>query len=489
MKRIEAPFRPWRLGTLLGLIAVTAAGQPAANPAPLALHPVNPHYFLFRGQPAVLVTSGEHYGAVLNRDFDYVKYLATLAADGLNLTRVFSGLYVENPGAFKIVHNTLAPAPGRFLCPWARSEQPGYAGGGNKFDLARWDPAYFARLRDFMTHASRHGIVVEYVFFCPFYRHEQWQLSPLHPAANIGALTPEGADGNAIFTLDRHGGLLAVQEQLVRKVVAELGTFDNLYFEICNEPYARKLSAAWENHMAGVIDAARRDAGCRHLISRNVANANKGVIRVEAPHPAVSILNFHYVYPPENAVAVNYHLPLALGENETGFRGHGDEAYLVEGWEFLLAGGALYNNLDYSFAVGHEDGGLKVEGTTPGGGSATLRRQLGALRRFLQGFPLERMKPDPDLVVSASPAQAKVHALAEPGRQYALYASGEAVVTLRLRVPAGSYSAGWFGPRRGGMLKEENFDHSGGELALTSPPPEAGIALRLVRREGPARRR
>src|SRR5947208_3574989 len=35
---------------------------------PLALHPDNPHYFLFRGKPAVLVTSGEHYGAVLNLD-------------------------------------------------------------------------------------------------------------------------------------------------------------------------------------------------------------------------------------------------------------------------------------------------------------------------------------------------------------------------------------------------------------------------------------
>ena len=34
----------------------------AATHAPLALHPENPHYFLFRGKPTVLVTSGEHYG-------------------------------------------------------------------------------------------------------------------------------------------------------------------------------------------------------------------------------------------------------------------------------------------------------------------------------------------------------------------------------------------------------------------------------------------
>ena len=36
---------------------------------PISLHPENPHYFLFRGRPTVLVTSGEHYGALLNPGF------------------------------------------------------------------------------------------------------------------------------------------------------------------------------------------------------------------------------------------------------------------------------------------------------------------------------------------------------------------------------------------------------------------------------------
>jgi hypothetical protein len=43
------------------LPAGTASG---GDHPPLALHPDNPRYFLFRGEPTVLVTSGEHYGAV-----------------------------------------------------------------------------------------------------------------------------------------------------------------------------------------------------------------------------------------------------------------------------------------------------------------------------------------------------------------------------------------------------------------------------------------
>jgi len=69
-----------------------------------------------------LVTSGEHYGSVLNLDFDYVRYLDALSAKGLNHTRTFSGVYCEPQGAFNIASNALAPAPGRLLTPWARSD-------------------------------------------------------------------------------------------------------------------------------------------------------------------------------------------------------------------------------------------------------------------------------------------------------------------------------------------------------------------------------
>jgi len=103
----------------------------------LKLHPANPHYFLWRDKPTILITSGEHYGAVLNREFDYKKYCKKLQAHEFNLTRMFSGAYCEPPGAFNIQNNTLAPAKGKLICPWARSNQGGYANGGNKFDLTK----------------------------------------------------------------------------------------------------------------------------------------------------------------------------------------------------------------------------------------------------------------------------------------------------------------------------------------------------------------
>src|SRR5262245_43562881 len=139
-------------------IALAQREQPMQ---PLALHSDNPHYFLWRGRPTVLITSGEHYGALLNLDFDYVKYFDELKAHGLNLTRTFSGAYREVPSSFGITDNTLAPKPQRYACPWARGSQPGSSDGGAKFDLTKWDAAYFERLKDFMHQARERGIVVE----------------------------------------------------------------------------------------------------------------------------------------------------------------------------------------------------------------------------------------------------------------------------------------------------------------------------------------
>ena len=107
-------------------------------------------------------TSAEHYGAVLNLDFDYTRYLEALQSNAMNQTRVWpGGPYLEIPGSFNIGNNTLAPKPDRFSCIWQRSTTPGYAGGGNKFDLTRWDEAHLARLKDFVAQAGKRGIVVE----------------------------------------------------------------------------------------------------------------------------------------------------------------------------------------------------------------------------------------------------------------------------------------------------------------------------------------
>jgi hypothetical protein len=459
-----------------------------ASEGPIALHPENGHYFLWRGKPTVLITSGEHYGAVLNLDFDYERYLATLAADGLNHTRLFSGTYREVPGSFGITDNTLAPEPGRFACPWARSETPGGSDGGNKFDLTRWDEAYFERLRKFMAAAEEQGVVVEFNLFCPLYDKDVWAASPMNAVNNVNGIGDCPRDETLSL---KHSAIVEVELAFVRKVVRELNEFDNLYFEVCNEPYVRKLADEWQHRIVEVIAELERELPKRHLISLNVANGRK---KVEGPHPDVSIFKINYFVPP-NVVAMNYELNKVIGENETGFRGRHDFLYRSEAWNFLLAGGGLYNNLDYSFTAAHPAGDFR-EYQSPGGGSPELRKQLGILKRFLEGLNFVQMKPDTTTLSEVSEG-VEARALSEPGKAYAIYVHVSIPnkpkqmedhlrdgieATLTVNLPAGAYRAEWVDTLTGEVVAGEELEHAGGSGVLRSPKFSNDIGLRIVAR-------
>jgi hypothetical protein len=483
---------PWLVGCLAGLLsAVGMSGVAAPGPA-LSLHPGNRHYFEFRGRPTVVVTSGEHYGAVLNLDFDFGRYLETLERDGLNGTRTFAGAYCEAPGAFRISRNTLAPKTGRFICPWARSEVPGYGNGGNKFDLSRWDEGYFRRLKDFMGEAARRGVIVELNLFCPFYQDTMWKLSPINAINNVNGA---GAVARTnVYTLDRNGGLLRFQEEMTRKIVRELKDFENLYYEVCNEPYFGGVTMEWQHRMVDVIVATEKELGVRHLISQNIAN---GKAKVKRSHPEVSIFNFHYASPP-HTVGMNYGLQRVIGDNETGFRGTNDAPYRMEAWDFVVAGGALFNHLDYSFVAGHEDGSFVYPASQPGGGNAVFRKQMRILRQTIDGFNFVRMHPAPEVVKGSLPEGVSARALCETGKDYLLYVrSGLGAkkdkprktnfaareVKFGVDVPKGVYQVEWVNTKSGKVNSVERVEHAGGVWEFGVPAFEEDVAGR-VRRGG-----
>jgi hypothetical protein len=516
------------------LIPLLLSSTPAlAQTPPIRLHPANPRYFEWRGKPLALITAAEHYGAVVNQDFDYRRYLETLQRDGMNYTRVFAGTYVEPPGAFGIERNTLAPAAGRFLAPWARSDQPGYAGGGNKLDLERFDPAYLARLKDFLTEAGRRGVVVELTLFCSTYGDKQWAVHPLNPANNV----QEHAVKNfrAMHTTDAEPALLAVQERLVRHLVRELNAFDNLFYEIQNEPWADNhvmgetinpyladkhpgfpnavevtapRSVNWQAGIARIIGDEESRLPHRHLIAQNVANFRLPINPKTDLAPGVSVANFHYAHPEAvvwnrglNAPAVQP-APAAkrpaespanpasavqsvtIGCDETGFAGRNDSTYRRQAWNFVMSGGALFNHLDYSFTAGKEDG-TDTTNKAPGGGSPALRRHLKILADFLHSFDLTTLRPDTTVVVGSPGAVSR--ALGSANSAYAVYLEGRSPTTLTLQLPPGHWRAEFVSPTTGALLLRRDLIADAAPVSLPTPdfPLPGAIALRVTRLQAP----
>lgn len=473
------------LRTLTAIALVT--GIPILGGTPLRLLPDNPHYFEYRGKPTVLVTSGEHYGAVINAEFDYKTYLATLERDHLNLTRIFSGAYREVPGNFHIAGNTLAPKPERFIAPWPRGKQGVAVDDLPKFDLARWNRVYFRRLKDFVKEAGRRGIIVEVNLFCPFYEDSMWEVSPMNAKNNVNGVGK--VKRTDVYTL-ADAGLTKLQTNLTNKIVTELRAFDNVYFEICNEPYFGGVTLDWQRRIAQTIAAAEK-RNRRHLISENVANFRE---KIHSPSPEVSIFNFHYARPPIT-VAENYGLNRVIGNNETGFDGNQNDVYRIQAWDFLMAGGALFNNLDYSFTVGRENGTAAVAASTPGGGGVEYRKQLRILKDLFDELPLARLYPALD-EVSLSDAGARMQALIQPGSLYAVYIQHSSVrneaphisvdggvhkVEVTLRALPGTYRVAWIEPKTGRELTTATLRAAREPIKIMSPEYHEDVVL-LVRK-------
>ncbi len=447
---------------------------------PISLHPHNQRYFLFRGHPTVLLTSGEHYGAVINLDFDFAAYLDVLAASGFNLTRVFSGAYVEGEQFLQWMkdHNTLAPKPQRYLSPWARTQEPGYHNGGCRFDLDCWDETYFQRLAQFMQRASACGIVVEFVFFSAQYNDDNWRHSPLHPNNNVNHLPSTSYEQ---FTTTYSQSLLDRQSQLVRKVVTELAAFDNLYYEICNEPNSVPGPGGtidWHNHHIQTILDAEATLPQRHLIATNYDRADL----LAQVHPAVTVHNVHYAYGDRwiGALALTEqasHLHGILGFDETSDVDFGSTIAQVrsDAWQFLLSGGAVYDHLSWTYTP------TDARGTSAVG--QLTRQHLKVVKDFVASLPLVRMKPL-HAAVRQLARETYAYVLAEPGNVYAMYLKskdGVRQLMLEMDLPQGCYQVQWIDPLSGAVIASRQCTSVGRWTQLDLPLFVCDIAAHLQR--------
>lgn len=464
----------------------SSAGKTEAESPTLQLCRENPRYLSFRGKPQVLITSAEHYGALINGAFDYEAYLKALSAEGFNYTRIFTGTYVEPvENMFHIRNNTLAPEQGNFIAPWNQVD--------GKYDLEAFNPAYFERLKHFMEVAEREGVFVEVTLFSSIYAEGAWELCPFHPENNLQGVG--AVPFKQVNTLD-NGGLKPYQEAFVRELVRQLNGFDAFFFEIQNEPWsdngrtvatlnqgqdrvfsrpwqkqvdvATEASLDWQAWIAGLIREEEKALEKQHLIAQNICNFQHKLDQLPAH---ADMVNFHYALP--EAAWQNLELGGLIGLDETGFMPQEDSLYLDQAWRLMLSGAGLYNNLDYSFTSGYEKGDRNILPGNPGWGGPTFRKKLSYLVKALAEVPFHRMEVRKDLV-SAQRGLGQ-YALALEGETYLLFLEGLQSAALHLDVPEGSYEIQFIDVDTGERVVQEA--RLGEDRAIALPRETTRLAL------------
>jgi hypothetical protein len=488
------------LRTIIHLNIVLLLFVNAAAAEPIKVHPANPHYYLFNGQPTVLITSAEHYGAVVNLDFDYVKYLDTLKAYGMNYTRIYAGAVLELVDEY-VKGNPLGPKPARTIVPWARSNQRGHVYGGNRYDLDKWDPEYFARLRDFIEKAAERGIVIEICFFNSEYV-VNWPISPLYFENNIQGV---GRCDYEDFQRLRHPELVRRQSDYVSKITQEVNPYDNVILEICDEPSnftSHAEAGPWVRHLLQVVHDTEEKLPKKHLVAQEVEGPLGGPVDFSAS-PLLSIIVGQYVWGGDadsdqmggmKGLDYEYHYDKPIELNETAYfpNWYSDTdpvaASRVEAWEFMVGGGASFNHLNSRFTA------QDPAGNTPD--NALVLAALGKLRDFIYSLDFIKMRADTSFVVSGVPAGAYCRGLSQAGEQYALYhhhseldkdqmhyvvKPGQYHETLVVDLPGGTYREDWVDPSSGAVIRSATFVHQGGRKDLDTPEHTLDIALRIKR--------
>ena len=293
-------------------------------------------------------------------------------------------------------------------------------------------------------------MVVELVFFGSPHGDELCRLLPLHPASNVNGVGTGMARWQDVMTL-ADPSVTEHQRRLVRKLVTETNAFDNLYYEICNEPVAVDAAGRpaperlrdWQQAMIETVRETERTLPRRHLVAVNcqmslpardpegplglpVGVLDDGYYRHNAE---VDLLNFHYIshrlpreglhhqYPggarPKAPayrfghiapfVALRAPAGKAIGFDED-FAGivHGQPPRpaqkRMEAWESLLGGCATYDHLDFTFTTDDPTGA--GAGTPPAGiprdwlDGRELRRRFGAVAALAADLDLITLRPD-----------------------------------------------------------------------------------------------
>jgi hypothetical protein len=215
--------------------------------APLTVHPENPRYFRDPRDTAgraVYLTGSHHWDVLVDNaerpgGFDFEGYLDRLEAWGHNFFRLWT---------HEAWTHEVRPLP------YPRTGPGRALDGGLRFDLSRFDPAYFERLRRRAARAGERGFYVAVMLFNGWSIHDNgegnpWFRHPFNRANNVNGIDgdPDGhGEGVNVHTL-RLPAVTRLQEAYVQKAVETAGDLDNVLWEISNESPGE--SRDWQYHL------------------------------------------------------------------------------------------------------------------------------------------------------------------------------------------------------------------------------------------------
>jgi len=471
MKRCRR-MEVWTTICLMSLASSIAAGATSAG-GPLRVHPNNPRYFTDDSGKAIYLTGSHTWNSLVDMDkadppaaFDFDAYLAFLQRYDHNFIRLWTWdsttWYTQaNRSLGKDFVHHCAPLP------WARTGPGDGLDGKPKFDLAKFNPEYFDRLRTRVRVAGERGIYVSVMLFeawglrhgdrgrAPAPNGWAYRSHPFHPDNNINGITGDvNGDGHV---LEVHSlaspAIRALQEAYIRKVVDAVNDLDNVLFEVANEGGEKD----WNWWVVRTVREYERTKPRQHPVGITGHGGEKTDSMLLSPADWIS------------------------PGGQDGFRdpapAWNEKKVSLLDTDHIWGVGGNHRWVWHSFLRGHNpifmdpyDGSVLGERFDPK--FEPLRRNMGYALRYVRRVNLAAMTPHSELASTE-------FCLADPGREYLIYLPTGGEATVDLSAAGGLFSVEWLNPADGGTTPGETA--SGGEKR-TFKPPFKGDAVLFIHR-------
>jgi len=441
-----------------------AATIPHPIAGPLRVHPTNPRYFTDDSGQVIYLT-GSHTWLTLQDGvwtdpppaFDYNAYLDFLQAHNHNFFR----LYVWEQAQWSVEGTqTYYFTPQ----PYQRTG-PGTALDGKlKFDLTKFNQAYFDRMRQRVIEAKVRGMYVAIMLFNgwsvaypkgPYQAANPWQGHPFNTNNNMNDIDGDmnGDDsGIEIHTLS-NADVTARQEAYVKKVIETVNDLDNVLYEISNE--SDNSSTEWQYHLIDFIHTVEAAMPAQHPVGMTVTwpnGSNEALLASPADWISPNDSGNYMADPP---AADGRKVIIVDSDHLCGICG--DRQWV---WKSFTRGlnPIFMDQYDDSYKL--DGGGYDINNIN----DVSLRRNLGYTLAFANRINLTAMTPQNQL---ASTGYCLAHPAGD-GAEYLVYLPEGGDVTVDLSATQGTLSVEWFNPQTG-MSTPAGVTTGGAHQSFTPP--------------------
>ena len=455
-------------------VTTNSTGGGTTISAPLDISTVNPRYFADPSGKAVLLGGSHHWLKFIDSGtvfpppaFDYGAYLDFLASNHHNFFRLWAQALPKK-------NYTIQDAGPWYQSPhpWLRTGAGNATDGQPKFDLARFNQAYFDRMRSRVQQAGARGIYVSIMLFDGYHILNDRRSDdgfPLSGANNINGVD----DGGGTRSQDLGSipaAVLAAEEAYVRKVIDTVNDLPNVLYEIANEPGSSSLS--WQQHFITFVRSYEAGKPFRHPVG---FTSPWGGSADSTLYSSMA----EWVSPAEQFPSNDGTRAVIL--NDT------DHSY---GWSAMQAGGAaahrafVWKNFTAGNSVLFMDPYLMpwtTSGDTrnaPGGCSSgpscttldprwdAIRKNIGYMLDYANGkLALAKMLPRGSLSSTG-------HCLANPasaGAEYLVYAPSGGTFTVNLSATTRTLNVEWLNPTTGAISSAGTVTGGSSSHSFTAP--------------------